>query len=190
MIESFLNSSPWLWPALALAVAVSLILFRPLARALHAPRLVALLILLGLGGIVALTLTPGDDAFSPYLFQDCFVRFVPPIGLGRVLNLGERGLNVLLFLPLGLGLGLLPRSWTKGALIVAALGLPFAIEWIQYAVPALDRSCSTVDLVDNLTGLVVGLVVGIVGRIVVGLADRGDGGPAGSEVEAGAGDRA
>jgi hypothetical protein len=185
MIESFLNSTPWLWPALALAVAISLVLFRPLARALRAPRPVAFLILLGIGGIVALTLTPGDDAFSPFNVQDCFVRWVPPIGVGRVLNLGERGLNVLLFLPLGLGLGLLPRSRTKLALVAGAVALPFVVEGIQYLAPALDRSCSTVDLVDNLTGLLIGLGVGLVGRFVLSLSERGGPGPAATEFEAG-----
>ncbi len=185
MIESFLNSTPWLWPALALAVSISLVLFRPLARALHAPRAVAFLILLGLGGIVALTLTPREDAFSLFNVQDCFVRWVPPIGVGRVLNLGERGLNVLLFLPLGLGLGLLPRSRAKLALVAGALALPFVVEGVQYLAPALDRSCSTVDLVDNLTGLLVGLVVGLVGRFVLSLAERGRRGPAATELEAG-----
>jgi len=187
MITSFLNSTPWLWPALAIAVAVSLALFRPLARALHAPRVAALLILLGLTGIVALTLTPGEDAFAPYLFQDCFVRLVPPIGVGRVLNFGERGLNVLLFIPLGLGLGLLPGSRVKVGLVGAALVLPFAIEAFQYLVPALDRSCSTVDVIDNLTGLIVGLAVGLAGRLVVSHGQRG-GGPGRSVGELGAGD--
>ena len=186
MIESFLNSTPWLWPALALAVSISLVLFRPLARALHAPQPVALLILLGIGGIAALTLTPGEDAFTPSLVQDCFVRLVPPIGVGRVLNLGERGLNVLLFLPLGLGLGLLPGSRTKLALVTGALVLPFVIEGIQYVAPALDRSCSTVDLVDNLTGLLVGLVAGLVCRLVLSIASRGGGDQAAAE----AGDQA
>jgi glycopeptide antibiotics resistance protein len=186
MIESFLNSTPWLWPALALAVAISLVLFRPLARVLNAPRPVALLILLGLGGIAALTLTPGEDAFARPFFQDCFVRLAPPIGVGRVLNLGERGLNVLLFLPLGLGLGLLPGSRTKLALVAGALVLPFVIEGIQYLAPALDRSCSTVDVVDNLTGLLVGLVVGLVGRVVLSFTSRSGGDPAPAE----AGDQA
>lgn len=172
MIESFLNSTPWYWPALAFAVAVSLATFRPLARALHAPRAVALLLVLGLTGIVALTLTPGNDAFSPYVFQDCFVRVVRPIGLDRFTNLGERGLNVLLFVPLGLGLGALPGSRVKWALIAGALALPFLIEWIQYVIPVLGRSCSSIDVVDNLTGLIVGLGAGLIGRLAYSVGSR------------------
>ena len=177
MIASFLNSTPWLWPALALAVSVSLLAFRPLARVLHAPRSVAFALLLGLGGIVALTVTPGPDAFLPvHYYRDCVVEIVRPIGFGRVLNLGERGLNVLLFIPLGAGIGALPWSKAKGGLLVAGLVLPFAVEGIQYLVPALDRSCSSVDVIDNLTGLVVGLVVGVVVRLGLTLAGRAGGG--------------
>ncbi len=173
MLTSFLNSTPWLWPALALAVSVSLVAFRPLARVLRAPRPVAFLLLLSLAGIVALTLTPGADAFLPYhYFRDCVVDVVRPIGFGRVLNLGERGLNVLLFIPFGAAIGALPWSKVKGGLLVAGLVLPFAVEGIQYLVPALDRSCSTVDVIDNLTGLGIGLVIGVVVRLGLTLAGR------------------
>ena len=167
MIQTFLNSTPWLWPALAMAVAISLVTFRPLAQALHAPRAVAFLLVLSLSGIVALTLTPGDDAFSPYNIASCFVRIVRPIGLERISNLGERGLNVLLFVPLGAAIAALPRSGTKLLLLIGAFGLPFLIESTQYLLPALDRSCSTFDIIDNLTGLVVGLAIGaVIGTIV------------------------
>lgn len=165
MIGSFLNSTPWMWPALALAISASLVAFRPAARALRAPRLVVFLLLLSVGGIVALTLTPGDDAFSPYLLAECIVRVVRPIGFERVANLGERGLNVVLFIPFGACLSALPRSRAKFGLIAAALALPFVIEGIQYLAPALDRSCSSVDVIDNLTGLLVGLAVGVVLRL-------------------------
>jgi hypothetical protein len=176
MIASFLNSTPWLWPALALAISGSLVAFRPLARVLRAPRPVAFLLLLSLGGIVALTLTPGADAFLPYhYFQDCLVEVVRPIGFGRVLNLGERGLNVLLFIPFGAAIGALPWSKVKGGVLGASLVLPFAVEGIQYLVPALDRSCTTVDIIDNLTGLVIGLVIGVVVRLGLTLVGRAGG---------------
>jgi hypothetical protein len=167
MLETFLSSSPWLWPALAMAMVVSLLTFRPLARRLHTPPAVAFLLVLSLSGIVALTLTPGDDAFSRFNFADCFVRVARPIGLERLLNFGGRGLNVLLFVPLGAAIAALPRSRTKLVLLVGALALPFLIEGIQYYFSALDRSCSTLDVVDNLTGLGVGLILGTLASAVV-----------------------
>jgi glycopeptide antibiotics resistance protein len=185
MIESFLNSTPWYWPALAIAIAISLATFRPLARVLDTPRALTFVLVLSLTGIVALTLTPGNDAFSPYLFQDCFVRLVRPIGFERIANLGERGLNVLLFVPLGLAIGALPRSRVKLGLAIGALALPLVIEGIQYVFPALDRSCSSIDVVDNLTGVVVGLSVGLIARLVVSIGSKPSRGDPQAEIDGG-----
>lgn len=172
MIGAFLNSTPWFWPALALAVSASLVACRPLAGALRTSPLVAFLLVLSLGGIVALTLTPGEDAFLPFNRSFCFIDAVGPIGVGRVLNLGERGLNVLLFLPLGASIAVLPGSRAKAALIAGSLVLPFLVEGIQYVLPAFGRSCSSVDVVDNLTGLLVGFAVGGLVRLGIALAGR------------------
>jgi glycopeptide antibiotics resistance protein len=73
---------------------------------------------------------------------------------------GDIAFNVLLFIPLGLALGLLPPSKARVPLIVGALLLPAVIEATQLAARALDRACQSGDVVDNLTGLLIGLVVG------------------------------
>ena len=39
---------------------------------------------------------------------------------------------------------------------LAAIALPFAIETVQFAVTPLVRACQSADVVDNLTGLLVG----------------------------------
>ena len=100
------------------------------------------------------------------------VELVRPLGFGRVLNFGERGLNVLLFIPFGAAIGALPSSRAKAGLLAASLVLPFFVEGIQYVVPALDRSCSTVDVIDNLTGLAIGLAIGILVRLGLTVAGR------------------
>jgi len=69
-------------------------------------------------------------------------------------------LNVVFFVPLGVVIGLAPRTTRKVALILAAGLLPFVIESTQLLVPALARSCESADVFDNLTGLAVGLVTG------------------------------
>ena len=101
MIESVLQATPWFWPTLAVAVVASVILYRPVARLFGAPNVVALLLLVSLGGIVALTLTPGGFAFEPSESTTCDLRLVPPLALDRLLSLGQRSLNVLLFVPFG-----------------------------------------------------------------------------------------
>ena len=81
-----------------------------------------------------------------------------------LLRLDEASLNVLLFVPLGVSIALLPRSRLKAAIVVVAIALPFAIEAAQLVVLWLDRACESADVVDNLTGLAIGLGGGIVAR--------------------------
>ena len=177
MIESVLRATPWFWPTLAVAVVLSVIVYRPVARLLRAPNVVALLLLVSLGGIVALTLTPGGFTFSPAEASTCDLRLVPPLGFDRLLSLGQRSLNVLLFVPLGVCVGLLPWNRAKLAVTLAALALPFVVEGLQYAVPRLRHACVATDVIDNLTGLVVGFLIGAVALLVTALLSRAGGGP-------------
>jgi glycopeptide antibiotics resistance protein len=81
--------------------------------------------------------------------------------LDELLSLNsEPSLNVLLFLPLGLAMGLLPRSAGKVALLAGAIALPAAVEFLQGVLVPLNRSCSSADVVDNLTGLAAGFALG------------------------------
>jgi glycopeptide antibiotics resistance protein len=54
-----------------------------------------------------------------------------------------------------------PRSRRKAVVLIAAIALPFAIEITQMLLPILDRACESADVVDNLTGLVLGLGGGV-----------------------------
>lgn len=47
-------------------------------------------------------------------------------------------------------------------MLAAAVALPFVIEATQLLVPSLGRACESADVVDNLTGLVLGLAAGAV----------------------------
>jgi glycopeptide antibiotics resistance protein len=80
--------------------------------------------------------------------------------LSELLRFNDASLNVLLFMPLGVSIGLMPRSRLKVIVFVAAIALPFAIETTQMLLPLLDRSCESADVIDNLTGLVLGLAGG------------------------------
>jgi glycopeptide antibiotics resistance protein len=70
--------------------------------------------------------------------------------------------NILMFVPLGFAIALIPRSRRKAAVLAAAVALPFVIEATQLLVVNLDRACESADVVDNLTGLVLGLAAGAV----------------------------
>ena len=73
---------------------------------------------------------------------------------------------MVMFIPLGFAIAVVPRSPRKAAVLVAAVALPFVIEATQLLVAPLGRACQSADVFDNLLGLVVGLGVGsVVGRI-------------------------
>src|SRR5205814_741788 len=129
-------------PALVGSIAVSLIASDRLARFLAVGRTVAAATLMSLGIILSATLTPSREALQQSALgsRTCDLSRIVP-ALGDLGWLNDASLNVLLFLPLGLSLGVLPGSRPKTVLIVSAVGLPFAIEAIQLVVPALDRKC-------------------------------------------------
>jgi glycopeptide antibiotics resistance protein len=77
-----------------------------------------------------------------------------------VLELGDVALNILMFIPLGVVMTLAPRSVPKAALLCGALALPFIIEVTQLFVTPLDRACQSADVIDNETGLAIGVIVG------------------------------
>ena len=56
---------------------------------------------------------------------------------------------------------------TQPPIVVAAIVLPFAIETTQQLVLWLDRACESADVVDNLTGLAIGLAGGVVVRRLI-----------------------
>lgn len=78
-------------------------------------------------------------------------------------------LNILLFVPLGWAIGVAPRSMRKLIVLLWAATLPAVIEAVQLQVSELRRGCESADVVDNLTGLAIGLVAGHVIRLVAGV---------------------
>ncbi|TFG42502.1 MAG: VanZ family protein [Gemmatimonadales bacterium] len=73
-------------------------------------------------------------------------------------------LNILLFLPLGIGLGLAGFSWRR-AILLAGL-LSFGIELLQMKVVA-GRDASLSDLITNTTGGGLGAILGVYWRRLV-----------------------
>jgi glycopeptide antibiotics resistance protein len=77
----------------------------------------------------------------------------------------EQSLNVWMFVPLAL-LSALPRP--RRALLLAlgtTLALPFLVEAIQFALPAMGRACTSTDIIDNLTGVAIGAGIGALLRL-------------------------
>src|SRR4051794_41824388 len=110
-----------------------------------------------LGAIIATRMQPvfgsPDPGTGPGI---CVTARWWPASLAELTSVSGASLNVVLFVPLGLALGLLPRSRRKAAVVAGAVLLPVAIETVQYLVPALGRYCDTADGVDNPTRLAGG----------------------------------
>jgi glycopeptide antibiotics resistance protein len=165
---------PWFLPGVVISVVVSIAASGILGRALGVRRALAWAIVISLGIIAAATLTPRWEAmaFGARGSSSCDLSRLGLAPLQEVLRLGDTGGNILMFVPLGAAIGLVPRSRRKAAVVIAAIALPFGIETIQLLVPALDRACESADVVDNLTGLAIGLGGGVVAGRLVAAVDR------------------
>lgn len=170
-----MNGLTWFWPGVFVSVVVSLFLAAMIARALGTRRSIAWLLVLSLGVILAATLTPihGPLGLDTSELRPCDLSrrwFASPADLE---GLNDVSLNITLFVPFGFAVGLLPMSRRTLATVVAAIGLPFAIEALQYLIPTLARGCQSGDVIDNLTGLIVGLGTGtVIGWVVSRLRRR------------------
>ncbi len=169
-----LGPTPLFLPGIATSILISRSGCGRVGRMLGVGRGLAFALLMSIGLIVSATLTPSTEALryaisgtdAPDYHTSCDVSRTGPAPLELLTAIDDTSLNVLLFLPLGIVVALLPGSRRKAALVVAAVALPVAIEAIQLVVPHLDRACQTSDIADNLTGLVSGLILGEVARLV------------------------
>jgi glycopeptide antibiotics resistance protein len=168
-----MRNVPWFLPTLGLIMLGAVALARPAARHLRTTSALAWSLIVAFGAVAAVTLTPGAGAleFGAIGPSTCDTSRIGLAPIADIVRMTDPGLNILLFIPLGAALGLLPRSRTRVLLIVVAIALPFVIEAIQLLASALDRSCETGDIVDNLTGLAIGLVAGV---IIGPVQSRGD----------------
>jgi VanZ family protein len=154
---------PWFLPALAVTTTIAFAISGRVARLLRTMPWIAFLLVASAGAVFAATIPPDGDGFSggSSTFGTCDFE---PIGLAplpQYLYFGDTSLNVILFVPLGLAVGLLGRSPSTALVLVAVLALPPAIEAIQSLAPILGRGCQTRDVVDNVLGLGVGLALGM-----------------------------
>lgn len=176
-MRSFLHSVPIFLPGVAFFAVLGVLVSSRLARSLGSDRATAFALFLSVGIILAATLTPnigGSYASSAVGHCDLSRMWVPPVD--TLLRDRDAALNVVLFVPLGLALGLLPRTAGTAALITAFFGLTVMVELAQLVLGPLGRECETADVVDNTVGLVIGLAIG---TIVAYVRDRSRSGPAG-----------
>jgi hypothetical protein len=172
-VRTFIGQVPLSVVAFLIALVVALVLGPATARRLRTRRSIGTLLLAGVGLVVAATLVPTAAAVEGAA-SDGVCDF-SRLGLAPIEELVRptfTSLNVLLFVPLGLAVGLLPRGRAAALVAVGAIALPFVVESIQLVATDLGRGCQTADIIDNLLGLFIGIVVGAMVRVVSRSAAR------------------
>ena len=157
-----------LGPGIVLSLAVSFLAFVPLSRALAISKAHGFVLVLSLGLILAATITPSREAllFGAQGSGSCDVSRFGLLSWWELRHIDDASLNILLFVPFGIALGLCPPSRARSALVAAALITPIAIELIQLTAVSLGRECQSSDVIDNLTGLLLGLLLGVLARFL------------------------
>ena len=151
-------------PGIVVALVLATVLCGAAARRLRVRPVHAFLLLLALGVVLAATVTPSREAVL-YGAVGSGTCDLATIGFGpwsSYVGLNDAALNVALFVPLGLVIGLLPPSSYRLPIAVGALILPVAIEATQLIVTSLGRGCESADVFNNLAGLFIGLAVGVI----------------------------
>lgn len=85
---------------------------------------------------------------------------------------GQRLLNTLLFVPAGALLVLASARWRAGWMLVPVglvllAGYSAGIEKTQLELARIDRACDVTDIIDNVTGAVLGVGIGIALALVL-----------------------
>ena len=167
-MRTFFGTVPLSVLAVAVSVVIAVALSTRAAAWLRTRRSVAALVLLGFGLVISATLVPTGAALDGIPSDGvCDTSRLGIASIEELTSVNTSSLNVLLFVPLGFALGLLPRTRPAAIVAVAAASLTFVVEAIQLLLPVLGRGCQTADLVDNLMGLAIGVVIGLLARPLI-----------------------
>lgn len=173
IVRSFVAAVPLFALGVAIAIIAAGALSPAVARGLQTSRSIAALLLFGFGLVLAATLTPDAAAFAGEASDgSCDVSRMGLAPTSELTRVSSSSLNVLLFVPLGIAVGLLPRTRAAAVVTMAAILLTFFVEGVQLLVTVLGRGCQTADLVDNLLGLAVGILVATIARWLFSLLAR------------------
>ena len=168
------TSVPGFLPGLLLSIILGYIARRRVAEWLNVSPVIGWAFVVALGLVLAATLTPLHESHPgpTSLIVGCDMSRIGFAPLHELRELGDTSLNVLLLMPLGAVIGYIPASPRKIGLMIGAVALPFIIETTQLVVTPLDRACQSADVVDNITGLVIGFGLGLAAALLVRRARR------------------
>ena len=164
-----MSNVPWFLPGVLVSIAASVALALPLGRALGVRPTIAGALVFSLGIILSATLTPLRGAIEAGAAGTGICDF-SRLGLAPIaesMSVNDTSLNILLFVPLGVVIGHMPRTRRTVGIVIASIALPFVIEAIQLVAFDIARGCQSADVIDNLTGLFVGAALGAASRLVL-----------------------
>lgn len=175
----------WFWPGLAFTIGLAFLLTARTARSIGSARIFAFGLILSLGLIASATLTPSRAAvlYGVPGMGTCDLSQLDRPSLRQMFRFDETGLNVLLFVPLGVTVGFASSPRRLVALLGASLALPCVIEAVQMVATPLDRACQSSDVINNVSGVLVGFVPALLtsaaikaGRVIAagGLKELGE----------------
>ncbi|MEJ2353947.1 MAG: VanZ family protein [Anaerolineales bacterium] len=111
---------------------------------------------IALAGALVVTLVPSE--FGEERIVHCVIAMPTTLGLFDLPAITQESLNALLLLPLGFFSVLAaPRARTA---VLPVVITPIFIEVIQALIPALDRVCSSQDVINNVSGGLLGVALG------------------------------
>lgn len=169
-LQLILKALPWTGPAVLGGFVLALLttLLFPTRRS-RADRLGFALLTWCLVVAAVVTLSPVKNDYFGVPTTGCDWSVWRPLAREYWFSAGSRPPNVWLFLPAGVGVMLLDGVWRKILGVMVLFALPPGIETLQDLYPELKRSCSSQDVVDNWTGLVLGLTLGVVLAILLAI---------------------
>lgn len=169
-LQLILKALPWTGPAVLGGFVLALLttLLFPTRRS-RADRLGFALLTWCLVVAAVVTLSPVKNDYFGVPTTGCDWSVWRPLARQYWFSSGSRPPNVWLFLPAGVGVMLLDGVWRKILGVMVLFALPPGIETLQDLYPELKRSCSSQDVVDNWTGLVLGLTLGLVLAILLAI---------------------
>lgn len=159
------NPLPWRMPTTAPFAITGVFASDPMAPALQTRHYVGWLIVVGLAMIASATLVPLYGTFEGGASGSVGrgLSIMTPATLADFVAKDDLPLTVLLLMPLGCLLGLLP--WPRRTRLVA-------IETTQEWLPVPPRACQSSEVIDNISELLVGAAGGAVAAVVVDRLSR------------------
>jgi len=175
-MRAFIEAVPWFLPGVAFVAVLGILVAPALGRFLQTRSIVAFLLVLSVGAILFATLSPTAVvlAVGSSSHQACDLSRLGLASIAELTSINDTSRNVVLFIPLGLTLALLPPTRRTLAVVLSAILLTVLIEMTQLLLPALGRGCESADIIDNTMGLMIGLGVGLAARSVVAVVQRAD----------------